>query len=327
MSQGGITRRDMLKSVAVGVGGTILGSSMANRSAQASAQEKSRREPTQFQIACMTLPYSAFPLQRALEGIKAAGYRYVAWGTSHNENGKSVPVMPADAPPARAKELAQRCRDMGLEPVLMFSGIYPDNPKGYEVLARRVEQAAAAGIGQVLTFSSTSGGNRKAFVETLRKLGPVCRDHKVMIVVKQHGGLTASGELCLGIIREVADDFIKLNYDAGNVMDYLDIDPIPDLRKCAAEVRSFCIKDHRNFPRDEDCGPGFGEIDHYKLLYEVAWTGLTMPLCCENISAPLLPRPKTPEGVDALARRAREFLETVIAGLHSLPAGGVPPKK
>ena len=43
-------------------------------------------------------------------------------------------------------------------------------------------------------------------------------------------------------------------------------DPIPDVRTCAAEVRSFCVKDHRNWPRDEDCGPGFGEIDHYKLL-------------------------------------------------------------
>jgi hypothetical protein len=32
-----------------------------------------------------------------------------------------------------------------------------------------------------------------------------------------------------------------------------------------------------------------------------------MPLCCENIFAPLLPAPSGPEGVDALARRAREF--------------------
>ncbi|MCS7014646.1 MAG: TIM barrel protein [Gemmatales bacterium] len=316
-----VTRRDFVKGLAAGIAGvTGLKTIIPGTGGTAAlAQNKRPPLPTQFQIACMTLPYSAFPLKRALEGIKAAGYRYVAWGTSHQEEGKSVPVMPVEAPPPRAKELAQQCRDLGLEPVLMFSGISPDNPKGYEVLARRVEQAAAAGIGQVLTFSGTRGGDRKAFVETLKKLGPICRDHRVMIVVKQHGGLTASGELCLAIIRDVGEDWIKINYDAGNVMDYLDIDPIPDLRKCASEVRSFCIKDHRNFPRDEDCGPGFGEIDHYKLLYEVAWTGLTIPLCCENISAPLLPRPKTPEGIDALARRAREFLETVIAGLHSLP--------
>jgi hypothetical protein len=40
-----------------------------------------------------------------------------------------------------------------------------------------------------------------------------------------------------------------------------------------------------------------------------------MPLCCENIFAPLLPRPDKPEGIDALARRAREFLEIVVQGL------------
>jgi hypothetical protein len=42
-----------------------------------------------------------------------------------------------------------------------------------------------------------------------------------------------------------------------------------------------------------------------------------MPLCCENIFAPLVARPTSPEGVDALARRAREFLELVIQGLHA----------
>jgi hypothetical protein len=53
-----------------------------------------RGKPTKFQIACMTLPYSQFPLERALSGIKEAGYRHVAWGTTHREDGgKSVPVM------------------------------------------------------------------------------------------------------------------------------------------------------------------------------------------------------------------------------------------
>jgi sugar phosphate isomerase/epimerase len=118
------------------------------------------------------------------------------------------------------------------------------------------------------------------------------------------------------IIREVNDVGVKISYDAGNVMDYHRVDPLPDIRKCADEVRSFCIKDHRLFPRDEDCGPGFGEIDHYKLLAPVASTGRVMPLCCENIFAPVVPRPADPDGIDALARRAREFLAVVIAGLQ-----------
>jgi len=271
------------------------------------------QERTRFQIACMTLPYSAFPLERALTGIKAAGYAHVAWGTSHQK----VPVMARDAAPEKAKELGQRCRDLGLEPVMMFSDIYPEHKDGLEVLTHKLRQAAAAKVGQVLTFGHTKGGNREVWIERLKKLGPIARDLGVLLVVKQHGGETGTGEACASIVKDVADEGVKVNYDAGNVLDYLNLDPIPDLKKCADEVRSFCIKDHRNWPKDEDCGPGLGEIDHYKLLHPVAFTGLTMPLCCENIFAPLVPRPSTPEGVDALARRAREFLETVIQGLQA----------
>ena len=309
-----VSRRSFLKVGATTVSSAALGE--LARSSLAIAAELGK--PTQFQIACMTLPYSPFPLQRALAGIKAAGYRYVAWGTSHRESGgERVPVMPVDAPPAKARELGKRCRDLGLEPLMMFSIIYPEAEKGLEVLTHRIKQAAAAGIPQVLTFGHTKGGNRKLWVERFTKLGPVARDHNVMIVVKQHGGSTGTGEACAEIVREVNDPAIMVNFDAGNVMDYLNVDPIPDILKCAKEVRSFCIKDHRNWPKDQDCGPGFGEIDHYRLLNPVAFTGLKMPLCCENIFAPLLPRPAEAEGVDALARRAREFLEVVIEGLHA----------
>jgi sugar phosphate isomerase/epimerase len=303
-----IDRRRVLKIAAAALGGALLGESSF-------ADDKKR---TQFQIACMTLPYARFPLARALEGIKAAGYRYVAWGTEHNEDGgKRVPVMATDAPPEQARELGKRCRDLGLEPVMMFSTIYPENPKAMEVFTNRIRQAQAGGVDHVLTFGHTKGGDRRLWVERFKKLGPIAKDHGVLIVIKQHGGETGTGEACGEIVREIDHESVRVNYDAGNVMDYLSINPLPDLAKCVELVRSFCIKDHRDFPNDEDCGPGYGEIDHYRLLHAVARTGLTMPLCCENIFAPLVPRPDKPEGVDALARRAREFLETIIAGLHA----------
>jgi sugar phosphate isomerase/epimerase len=225
-------------------------------------------------------------------------------------------VNAPDDSPEKAKEIGQKCRDLGLEPSFMFSGIYPEAKNGLEVLTQRLKQAGAAKIGQVLTFGHTKGGNRALWIERFKKLGPIARDLGVLLVVKQHGGETGTGAACAEITREVADEGVKVNFDAGNVLDYLNVDPIPDLKACADEVRSFCIKDHRNFPKSQDCGPGLGEIDHYKLLHVVAWTGRPMPLCCENIFAPLVERPKDPEGVDALAKRAREFLETVIKGLQ-----------
>ena len=151
-------------------------------------------------------------------------------------------------------------------------------------------------VPQVLTFGHTEGGDRGVWIERFRKLAPIARDNDVMIVVKQHGGTTGTGAACAEIVREVGDANVKVNYDAGNVMDYLNgkVNPLEDLRACASEVRSFCIKDHRFFSAKEhqDCGPGLGEIDHFRLLHTVAFTGRTMPLCCENIFAPRLPRPR-----------------------------------
>ena len=316
-----IHRRQLFQFGAAGLMGLTLGKVvLAQQSTTVKAQAVDKSKPTKFQIACMTLAYAPFPLERALTGLKAAGYRYIAWGTSHREsNGQRQPVMAEDAPPEKAKELGKRCRDLGLEPLMMFSGIYPEAKNHKEVLTNRVRQAAAAGISQVLTFGNPRGGDRKLWVEQFKQLGPVARDHGVLIVIKQHGGLTASGVQTAEMIRDIGDEGIKANYDSGNVMDYLKLDAASvqaDFQKCAGEVRSFCIKDHRLTPKDEDCGPGFGEIDHYKLLQPVAFTGRSLPLCCENIFAPLVPRPTTPEGVDALARRAREFLEVVVQGLQ-----------
>src|SRR5262249_48667279 len=107
------------------------------------------KKPTQFQVARMTPPYSRFPPPRALEGLRQAGYRYVAWGTNHAEGGKRVPVLAADAPPARARDLAARCRDMGLEPLMMFSEVYPEAKNALEVLRNRIRQAAAGRVPQV----------------------------------------------------------------------------------------------------------------------------------------------------------------------------------
>jgi len=320
MGRSGMDRRLLLKMGAAAVSGAAFcGLAPVVAAPVVAARAAGQGKPTQFQIACMTLPYGQFPFQRALKGIKAAGYEYVAWGTRHAETpgGQRVPVMPMDATPAKAKELGARCRDAGLQPLMMFSIIYPEAPNALEVLTNRIKQAAAAGIPQLLTFGHTEGGNEKIWLERFKRLGPVARDHGVLIVVKQHGGSTGTGEACAKIVRQVADPAVMVNYDAGNVMDYLNVDPIPDVLKCADVVRSFCIKDHRNWPSDQDCGPGFGEIDHYRLLRPVAFTGLKMPLCCENIFAPLVARPQTPEGIDVLARRAREFLETVVAGLQA----------
>jgi sugar phosphate isomerase/epimerase len=278
--------------------------------------------PTRFPIACMTLPYSAFSWERALDGIQRAGFGFVAWGTTHRDGAAAQPVIAEDGTLEHARMLARQCRDRGLEPLMMFSMIYPEAPRALEVLTHRISQAEAANIPQLLTFGHTDGGRRDVWIDRFKRLGKIARDHGVTIVVKQHGGETGTGKACAEIVREVNDPAIMVNYDAGNVMDYLNVDPLPDIKACADVVRSFCMKDHRNWPNDEDCAPGYGEIDHYRLLDAVRDTGRAIPLCCENIAAPLIPRPTMPDQIDRMAQRTREFLETVVRGLGQVVATG-----
>jgi sugar phosphate isomerase/epimerase len=282
------------------------------------AESAIQRGPTTFQMACMTLPYAAFPIERAFEGIKAAGYPHVAWGVTHKDaGGQQRPAMDVDAPPSEAASLARRCRDLGLDPVMMFSTVFLEEPEAADAHKRRIAQAAAAKIPYLLTFGRTRPGEYERVIACLKAIGPVARQAGVTVLIKQHGGNTATGAMCSTIIREVGDEGVRMCYDAGNVLDYESHDPIADIATCVGDVRAFAIKDHRDWPRDEDCGPGFGEIDHYRLFAPVMQTGLTMPLVFENIFEPLVRRPSTPEGVDVLARRAREYVESVIRGLQA----------
>ncbi len=268
--------------------------------------------PTRFELACMTLPYAAFPFERALLGIRWAGFTRVAWGVTHEKR----PALALEATPREAAALSRQTRDAGLTPVMMFSTVMLEEAGAGAAHKRRVDQAAAAGIPYLLTFGRTAAGQYAAAVAALREAGPHAQQAGVTVLLKQHGGNTGTGLDCLKMLRDVNHPAVRMGYDAGNVLDYESHDPLPDIAACVSEIRALCLKDHRDTPKDEDCGPGFGEIDHYKLLMPLRRTGLTLPLVFENIFEPLVPRPTTAAGVDQLARRSREYMETVLRGLE-----------
>jgi len=86
MKQATFTRRAFVHGVSVAASSIAVSRPLA----AVEADKKS----TRFQPACMTLPYSDFTLERALDGIANSGFEYVAWGTRHvDKSGQRVPVM------------------------------------------------------------------------------------------------------------------------------------------------------------------------------------------------------------------------------------------
>lgn len=284
----------------------------------AAAQTSSRSE---FQIACMTIPFQQFSFEQGVKGVAAAGFRYIAWGPNQTDSAKRrLDTIALDAGPARARELLRICRDAGLETVLMFASFYPENPGAVDAYKKRIDQAQAAGIPNLLAFGSpkASDEQRAPYVRTLREIADHAKQAKVVIAVKQHGGVTATGELTASVVREVNHPSVVVYYDVGNTWWYSNVDANVDFKKCAPMTRGFAIKDFRlHGGRRATCGPGFGQTDHYAMLGSVANHGGRIPLCCENISEPFAPRQDSPQAVESLARRAKEFLTTVVLGVSS----------
>lgn len=294
----------------------IQAATLAARSAAAQAPGA---ESTKFQIACKTNPYYPFSFERAIEGIAGAGFKFIAWGWRYTgPAGERRQLLPVEAPPREGRRLAGLCRDAGLEPVLIAPGVSISADNAVQAHTRFIEHAAAGNIPFLATNGSTRRGKYEIWIRNLKALGPIARENNVTILIKPHGGNTGTGRDCAEIVADVGDEGVKICYDSGNVLDYVNVDPIPDIQTCWREIRAFIIKDHRDTPKDQDCGPGFGEIDHYKLLLPVIRTGLTMPLACENVFEPLVPRPTSLEVIDGLVRRVREYMESVVRGLQSL---------
>jgi sugar phosphate isomerase/epimerase len=188
----------------------------------------------------------------------------------------------------------------------------------------RIDQAQEAGIPNLLTFGApkSTAEHRGAYLRTLREVADYARQANVAIAVKQHGGLTANGVLTAAVVREVNHPSVVLFYDAGNTWWYDNTDANTDFAKCASMARGFAIKDFRAFGgRRATCGAGFGQTDHYAMLGALVNNGGRIPLCCENIAEPFGARQDSPEAVESLARRSREFLDTVVRGVTSASKG------
>ena len=201
---------------------------------------------------------------------------------------------PPDAPPEKAKELAKPCRDLGLEPVMMFSGIYPEAKDGLDVHQAAHPQAGAAGVPQVLTFGHTKGGPQDSG-SSASSTRPDRQGQQRAVVVKQHGGETGTGEAVRASSAKSTTRNVKVNYDAGNVLDYLDKDPIPDIKTCGARCGASASRTTATGRRTRTAAPASARSTTTSCCTRSSFTGLTMPLACENIFAPLLPRPDKPE--------------------------------
>lgn len=223
-----------------------------------------------FDLAVSTNAYLGFELDRALDGIAAAGFRRVELNTSENRAWKYRVNGDMDDRAFAA-----------VTDALKLSGLTAASLCGYGQLAlksrhesfrRLIDVAEAFGcrtVIQTLDAPEDAGETlltADELVPVLRQFGDVCQAKGIQLCLELHGAYV-TGAAMGKLVQKVAHPCVHINYDTANGLYYAGVFPYADLADSLGLVGSVHLKDNRggqgvwDFP-----ALGDGGIDLKKVL-------------------------------------------------------------
>jgi sugar phosphate isomerase/epimerase len=275
----------------------------------------------EVQIGCFTLPWSELGFEDALDGIAKAGYRYAAFGLTHQ--GIEVPAI--EGGPVSAREAGKKVADRGLKTVMLFARWSGEN--GVDAMKRRIDQAKELGC-PFLVCAGTWGykdglktprtpgemaPEEAVFHERMAQIAPHALQASVTVTLKPHTGNTATAKVLRATLDRIGSPAVQACYDAGNVRFYEGISPEEDLPLIVDRTVALCIKDHRGPRAHADFPtPGDGEVDHPRLFRTLKTAGFQGPLVVERFDGTTPKKEMSLETINREARRAFEFLDRTI---------------
>lgn len=270
-----------------------------------------------LRLACTVRPWAQFPLERALSGIRAAGYDAVALPV----HGVTEVITP-DTPPARAKEVAALIRDHGLTLVVLShaADLDRDEHTAFVRLCRQLDHCARLGVPTLVDMGCPEPAHGDRYLRLMAAAAPYAAAHGITIAVKPHGGLTRNAADTLSVVERVGHDAFRACWDPGNLVHYGGEPPDRGLAELAPYIAAVGVRDHpargRHRARGEGMPPpitpGDGIVDFAGLYRTLRAHGFSGPSAIENVT-----KLGTVEELDSEANRARRNLLAAMAGRNA----------
>lgn len=249
----------------------------------------------------MLRPYNKLSLERGLEGIKAAGFKYTAYLPNTYFDG--------DTSDQQLLKLRSKVEGFGVRAVTAWGGdITRRSPEHFQTLVR---QCGVLGL-EYLIVSSPYNSKEENRTQTelgdafLRIIEPAFRhmeNANVRIDVKPHMGPYGTGPGLAELAKRVNHPLFGVSYDPGNMRYYEGLEPKTDLPTVVSHVRSLCVKDHSGGqmePSFPNAGDGDVDwVDVFNQLSQAGFSGYALVEVLEGSSA---------EELDASARTVYERL-------------------
>ncbi|HKP17855.1 MAG TPA: sugar phosphate isomerase/epimerase family protein [Gaiellaceae bacterium] len=251
-------------------------------------------------------PYS---LEEALRGLAAAGFENVEIGAVKDflEH-----LDPDDLGPGVIAETRALLEANGLR-VVSMSGHAPLHLElGRERLRRVLHAGAELGIVVLNTFTgdAESDAERASFVENVRAIADEAQELGIALCIETDSNLMPTAETGVQLLDEIGHDWVRINYDPGNVVYYAGVSPEDDLTHALPRLGHVHLKDKRGGKGVLDFPPlGEGELDIPAMLRDIRDSGFSGPVSME-IEFTNYEWPDWQACVDA-ARRGKAFWDSL----------------
>jgi len=220
-------------------------------------------------------PYS---LEEALRGLAEAGFENVEIGAVKGFLEHLNPDAPdVDGARRLLEEYGLRCVSM--------SGHAPLHEElGRRRLSNVLRAGAELGISVLNTFTgdAETQDERRAFVVGARALADEAQAAGIRLCIETDSNLMPTGGAGVHLLDEIGHDWIRINYDPGNVVYYTGARPEEDVRLALGRIGHVHLKDKRGGKDVLDFPPlGEGDLDLASILRDLAASGFEGPVSME----------------------------------------------
>lgn len=264
-----------------------------------------------WQIGCCTLPWSDFDIDRALEGIKAAGFSSVGIGFSHQ--GNEVPSIESGSDGAR--EIRIKLDALRLRPDMLLARWQGDT--GADDFRVRIDQASLLGVRYLVTVGASTGEEARMeqpersepqFLARMSQVVPYAAEKGIVVLLKTHEGNTASGPLMRATLNKIGSPWVRACYDPGEVRFHLGLSPEVDLLHVMPYLSGLLLKDHwGNQGEREFRALGLGNVDFRRLFRTLRRNRFSGPMLVEDFRSGHA-QPRSAEEIDESASKSYAFL-------------------
>ena len=207
--------------------------------------------------------YHGFSVDQALEGMAAAGFKYVELSAVR---GWTEHVMP-DMPDAEIERIQKKMAGLGIEAVALGGHCNLMEKERLEDFAKNIELAHRLGIGTIVTstgeahFGEDEEFSDNVLIENISSLIPVLDKYDMTMVLEIHGE-HGTGEQLYSLTRKLDSPRVGINYDTANVVFFGGKSPMDDIKTCVDDVKHVHLKDKVGMDRVW-CFPatGSGDLD------------------------------------------------------------------